>query len=448
MRRIYILLASLLCLAFLLCGCDEEIPSDVEVWKAVSTSDTVTSDTEKSEPVQTGETTFADESAALGESLISEDTGVSEFRGDTTEEKAEETFEEAFLKVRFIDVGQAEAALVECDGHFMLIDGGDKKDSSLIYSVLRAEGIEKIDIVVASHAHEDHVGGIPGAYNYTTADLTLCPVTSFDTEAFNDFARYAESRGGGITVPTVGDVYRLGGAEVRIIGVNSTPDENDASIILKIVYGETSFLFTGDAQRGAEQVLLESGEDLSATVLKVGHHGSSDATSYPFLRAVKPKFAVIYAGKENGYGHPADAVLSRLRDADVEVYRTDMQGDVYFLSDGRNISVSVTKNRDADTYSNPGDGPVFAAPFVTEGTTKVTTEETTKVTTTATTKATTTAAPVAKGTDYVLNKNTYKFHYPSCSSVKQMKEKNKRYFNGSRDEVIAMGYDPCGRCHP
>lgn len=251
--------------------------------------------------------------------------------------------EDSTFSVRFIDVGQADAALVQCDGHYMLIDGGNKGDSDLIYSVLKKVGVPKLDIVVGTHAHEDHIGGLPGAFNYTTADLTLCPVTEYDSKAFRDFAKYAEEKGGGITVPKVGDTYSLGSAKIAILAVNSTDDTNNTSIVLRIDYGKTSFLFTGDAERPTEEILLERNANLSATVLKVGHHGSDTSTTYPFLRSVQPKYAVISVGKDNDYGHPHEEALSRLQDADVEIFRTDLQGDVFCTSDGTNVTFGTEK---------------------------------------------------------------------------------------------------------
>lgn len=237
------------------------------------------------------------------------------------------------FELTFLDVGQADAAIVECDGHSMLIDGGNKPDSNLIYSVLKRKAVSHLDLIVGTHAHEDHIGGIPGALNYATAEKTLCPVTSYDSNAFEDFSRYAGSHGGGISVPAVGDRYSIGSATVDILGVNSDSDTNNSSIILKITYGETTFLFMGDAEREAEQVILNNGTDLSATVLKVGHHGSDTSTTYPFLRESMPQYAVISVGAGNSYGHPADNTLSRLRDASVTVYRTDLQGDIICTSD-------------------------------------------------------------------------------------------------------------------
>lgn len=351
--------------------------------------------------------------------------------------------ENSTFSIHFIDVGQADAALVECDGKYMLIDGGNKEDSSLIYSVLKKAAVQKLDIVVGTHAHEDHIGGLPGAFNYTTADLTLCPVTSYDSDAFEDFAKYAKKSGGGIKVPSVGDEYELGSADITILGVNSGSDTNDTSIVLRIDYGSTSFLFTGDAERDAEQTILNSGADLSATVLKVGHHGSDTSTSYPFLREIMPEYAVISVGKDNSYGHPTDDALSRLRDADVKVYRTDLQGDIYCTSDGKTVSFRPEKNADADTLAAPAPKP---APAPAPAPTPAPAPAPVVVPSVPQESAPSIVEPV--GIDYVGNKNSKKFHYSDCKSVKQMKESNKFFYTGTRDEMISMGYDPCGNCHP
>lgn len=250
---------------------------------------------------------------------------------------------DAVFSVVFLDVGQADSALVGCDGHYMLIDGGNRGDSNLVYTVLEREGISHLDIVVGTHAHEDHIGGLPGAFEYADAALTLSPVTEYGSKVFQNFADAAEKKGGGLTVPQVGDTYMLGDAVVTILGVNGGKDTNDTSIVLKVQYGEISFLFTGDAELEAEQTILNTGADLSATVLKVGHHGSDTSTSYVFLREIMPTYAVISVGTGNDYGHPTAEALSRLRDENAQILRTDLQGDITFVSNGRELWVRTDR---------------------------------------------------------------------------------------------------------
>ncbi len=263
-------------------------------------------------------------------------------------EPTAEVLEKSYFEVHYIDVGHADAALVCCDGQYLLIDGGNADDSSLLYSYLKNKEVKHLNYVVATHAHEDHVGGIAGALNYASAGVVYCPVTDYDTEAFRNFKKYVEKAGVTITVPKAGDTFNVGSAAAEIVGVNGGSDENNTSIILRICYGETSFLFTGDAEREAEQEVLNGGYDISSTVLKVGHHGSANSTTYPFLREIMPSVAIISVGSNNGYGHPTEDVLSRLRDADVKVYRTDMQGNIVAKSDGMNVTVEVENNLDAD----------------------------------------------------------------------------------------------------
>lgn len=251
------------------------------------------------------------------------------------------TVPDAPFTVHFIDVGQADAALVLCDGASMLIDGGNREDSDLIATYLEKQAISYLDYVICSHAHEDHVGGLSGALATVQAGAVFAPETEADTKAYKNFKAKVHEQGLSITHPAVGDTLSLGSARVDFLGpvTEKTEELNDTSIILKITYGETSFLFTGDAEREAELSVLDSGADVSATVLKVGHHGSSSSTSYPFLREVNPEIAVISAGVNNDYGHPHKEVLSRLSDADAEVYRTDKQGDIIFTSDGTAVEV-------------------------------------------------------------------------------------------------------------
>lgn len=280
--------------------------------------------------------------------------------------------QESSFEVHYIDVGQADAALVLCDGHAMLIDGGNAADSNLIYTYLKKHSVSHLDYIVATHAHEDHVGGLSGALNYATVGKAYCPVTSYDSKAFSNFVNNLSKQGISISVPKAGDYFHLGSAEVQILGpITSSGDANSTSIVLRIVYRETSFLFTGDAERAEERDILNAGYSLESTVLKVGHHGSDTSTTYPFLREIMPQYAVISVGKDNSYGHPTEDTLSRLRDADVTVYRTDMQGDIICTSDGKAVHFTVSRNANADTLGSIGSNSTQTTPPTTESPTTV-----------------------------------------------------------------------------
>lgn len=339
---------------------------------------------------------------------------------ETTAQSGQETAgvsESGSFTIHFIDVGQADSALVTCDGHSMLIDGGNADDSNLVYSVLQRETDGHLDYVVGTHAHEDHIGGLSGAFEADTADVTFCPVTEYDSKAFRNFKTRADERGGGITIPAVGDTFTLGEASVTVVAVNSVPeDTNNTSIVIRIVYGDTSFLFTGDAEQETEEKILESGQDIESTVLKVGHHGSSTSTSQAFLDAVSPTYAVISCGKDNSYGHPHSETLAKLASAGVEVFRTDELGDIYCTSDGTEVTFSYGEyHKDSDT----------SAAEIEEPQQHDTVAET-----------------------YILNTNSLKFHRPDCSSASKISDANREEYTGTREELIEQGYTPCGYCKP
>ena len=316
---------------------------------------------------------------------------------------------EAPFEMHFIDVGQALSVLVECDGQYMLYDGGNVDDGSLIVSYLQSQGVEQLEYVFCSHAHEDHVGGLAAALAYFPAYHVYSPVTEASTKCFKDFVKYTQQQGLQVEVPAVGTTWPLGGATVTMVGpVAQYSDTNDTSIVLRIEYGSTSFLLTGDMEKTAETDLVNSGVNLRADVLQVGHHGSSTSTGYLFLNAVLPEMGVISCGTGNKYGHPHEETLSILRDAKVDVYRTDLQGTITIGSDGQNFTVG-TEHFVPDSQLNPTDP-----------------------------SASSTAQQA-----YIGNVNSKKFHLPTCANLPA--EKNQVPFS-SYDEAIAAGYTPCASC--
>lgn len=243
------------------------------------------------------------------------------------------------LTVHYIDVGQADSILLECDGEFMLIDGGNVGDGSLVVSYLWDQGVEELDYLICTHAHEDHVGGLSAVLENFPVGILYCPVRSYASQWFSDFTKYARAQDLPITVPEPGDRFSLGAARVTVLGpVKNYADPNNTSIVCRVVLGETSFLFTGDMEKTAETDLLESGAFLRSDVLKVGHHGSDTSTGYYFLREVDPMYAVISVGRGNDYGHPHEDPMSRLRHAGLTIFRTDLLGTVIAQSDGETVT--------------------------------------------------------------------------------------------------------------
>lgn len=249
------------------------------------------------------------------------------------------------MTVHYIDVGQADCTLLECGGQTMLIDGGNVEDGSLVVSYLESRGIGHPDYVVCTHPHEDHVGGLSGPLNTCTVGQVFAPVAEYDAAPFEYFLKYTHAQGLEVTVPEADSSFLLGDARVIVLGPRKAYEEpNDTSIVLRVDHGENSFLFTGDMEATAEEDLLSAQCDLNVDVLKVGHHGSETSSSYVFLREVMPRYGVISCGTGNSYGHPHEAVMSRLYDAGVTVYRTDEQGTVVARSDGKTISFMTEKD--------------------------------------------------------------------------------------------------------
>lgn len=251
------------------------------------------------------------------------------------------------FEVHYLDVGQGNAEFIICDGHVLMIDGGPRSSNQLIFSYLRNTlQIEYIDYIISTHPDADHISGIASALVACDAGIVYSPVLEHDTKTFQSVVKYADERGIDIVIPEQDLQFPLGSATVQILGPVFLYDEsNKKSLVTKVTYGETSFLFMGDADKEVELDLISAGYDLGADVLLIGHHGSNTATGYQFLYHVDPQFAVISVGADNSYGHPNEGVLDRLNNMHANVLRTDLDGHIICRSDGTNLTFETSKKR-------------------------------------------------------------------------------------------------------
>ena len=247
------------------------------------------------------------------------------------------------IKISFIDVGQAESILIQQGSYTMLIDAGYDTNAASVKDYISQQGINQLDYVIASHPHEDHIGGLSYILNSFKIGKIFMPKATDNTQAFEDFMSTVKNKNMTITTPVPGSTFKLGEAVCTVLGPVNTDvnDLNTYSIVIKITYGKNSFLLTGDAVESNEVAMIDAGYDVSADVLKVGHHGVYTSTSQVFLDKVNPKYAVISVGKGNLNGPPAPEVLTRLFNKEISTFRTDMNGTIVCTSDGNNITFNM-----------------------------------------------------------------------------------------------------------
>ena len=333
---------------------------------------------------------------------------------------------EGYLRVHFIDVGQGDSILIQAGEQAMLVDAGTNESGSVVTEYLRSLNITKLDYLIGTHPHEDHIGGLDDVIHSFDIGTVIMPNVSHTTQTYEDVLDALLEKNLTVTAPHPGDTYSIGDASFTVLSPSAAiaeqaaenGDLNNLSVGIRLVYGSNAFVLCGDAESDSEEAMAESGLDLKADVLKAGHHGSSTSTSDAFLAAVNPDYAVISCGKDNSYGHPHQETMDKLNAADISIFRTDEQGTVVAVSDGSSITWSSAPDTEGVSGSE-------ASPD------QQTDEDLTGQT-----------------TSYVLNQNTMKFHTPDCSSVAQMKEENRVYFEGTREEIMEMGYTPCGQCEP
>ena len=246
------------------------------------------------------------------------------------------------LAVHFIDVGQGDSILIQTPaGEYMLIDAGPNAQGANVVKYLKELGINKIDVLVGTHPHEDHIGGLDDVINNFDIGSMYMPKVAHTTKTYSDVLKAAKSKGIKIKSAKQGLDIPMEGIQASILspseGVNPK-DLNGYSAVIRVVYKDTAFLFQGDAERDAENNILGSGLNIKSDVIKIGHHGSKYATGAKFLSAVNPKYAVISVGKDNDYGHPHKKTMELLNKENIPVYRTDQCGSIVAISDGNSIS--------------------------------------------------------------------------------------------------------------
>jgi len=318
------------------------------------------------------------------------------------------------IKVHFIDVGQADSIYIQAPNHYdILIDAGNNEDGSTIVNYLKGQGLDDIELMIATHPHEDHIGGLDDVLKAFDIEEVIDSGEEETTRTYTDYWHAVEEEkteylqdqdmtfdlGNGIRF----DILETGDGYENV---------NDNSVLTKLDYHNVEFLFTGDMESDVESKILE--KDIQADILKVGHHGSNTSSSEAFLKKVNPKVAVISVGKDNTYGHPHQETLARLTDMGVSIYRTDVSGTIVVSTDGNTYSV----NEDPDRISgNNADGTAI-----------------------------TPGVPASSG-KYLGNMNTKKFHVPDCSSAQKILPENRIWFQ-IREEALKAGYEPCGICKP
>lgn len=245
------------------------------------------------------------------------------------------------LTVHFIDVGQADSILIQTPSkQNILIDGGNDADGEVVIEYLRHHGVKSLNAVIATHPHEDHIGGLDKILYAVKTARVYMPDVPYTTKNFKDFLLAVKNTGAKAVKVKPGLTIDTPGVQCKFLAPAGTSyeDLNDWSAVLHLTYQAVSFLFMGDAEKVSENELLKAGTLPEATVLKVGHHGSASSTGTEFLKRVKPKYSVISVGRDNDYGHPSPVTLKSLQSIKAKIYRTDELGTVVAKSDGKTIS--------------------------------------------------------------------------------------------------------------
>lgn len=299
----------------------------------------------------------------------------------------------ADLEVHFLDVGHGDCTIITCDGEAMIIDGGIPSCSQQVFNYIKSLGISDLKYAVATHPDADHIGGLPASFHAANVQTLLSPVEQHEDNRFSTLLETAQEKSVPLVIPKAGEIFNLGNSQITVLSpVVQFADINDLSLVLRLDYGENSFLFTGDASTAVERDLIARKADIDADVLKVSHHGSNSGTSSDFVATVSPEYAVISCANM-----PNIEVLYAL--ADTRTLITEQKGNIIIKSDGTILTAKCENTSSPQTDQLVG------------------------------------------------NANSMVVHLSICDSVTHMNEKNKRYFD-TIEQAESKGYRPCKNCSP
>lgn len=317
------------------------------------------------------------------------------------------------LKVHYIDVGESDCTLIQYGDKYMMIDAGDLDDTTTILNYLEQQNVRKIEYLILTHPHADHIGSAANIINNYDIEQIMMPSIEHTTKTFENVIEAIANQKKKIKKPIVGDTYEFGDASFTIMAPNNYnygDNLNNYSISLKLTYQNSVFLFIGDCETQAIDDILSNGMDLSADVYMCGHHGSDTSTTKELLDAVKPTYAVISVGS-NSYGHPCESTLDLLKKRKTKVYRTDETGTIIITSTGTTISVNQAPSNTTSSKDNTSS------------------------------KDTTQASTTSKKEYVYITESGKKYHKKECRYVQSNAKKI------TLKEAKEQGYDPCSACH-
>lgn len=250
------------------------------------------------------------------------------------------------VNVFYIDVGQGDCELIHSENANILIDAGENlpENPAKIISFAKQLEIKKFDYVIATHPHSDHIGGMADVLREIPTDAVIMPYLSEEniptTRIYEELLDTIEELKIPVLEAKPGASYTVDGLTLHILApLEQDENLNNMSVVVKVCYGESSYLFEGDAESGAERAILDNGESVQADILKAGHHGSRTSNTKAYLKAVDPEIAIISCGEGNSYGHPHQQTLDKFRDLGITFYRTDIQGTITIGTDGQQYEV-------------------------------------------------------------------------------------------------------------